>query len=396
MVRIIAAMSLALLATRVPLAAQQADTAADLEGLRAVYERELAKLNEEYLKDLAEAPSDYLKSLEALETAYQAAGELKALIAVRKERLRFQNNPDPAAVALATFPQKLQELQQGFMTNFKQIAERRAERIIELSRRYTSRLSALQRSLTRQGEIEQALQVMAEVESVAVRKEVNEAKAVMEGKPISAPTMDAPAIAVDTEALKQAVHGEIVAWNSVTGQITLKYDFSNEEQLKDWHGDPIFERGRMYCYDNTAWLRFTFSSISEIQYRGYTLTDGGGFNVLVGEPQSIGLTAEMLAAQDGKGTARIYQHSEKFPVIEFEEGIRAYRRCSGVLSIDGDNVVWTVNDREPRRAGLQQPIAYPLQIGVGCLSGRSTYYSVTISGKLHVDSMGQFVRSSIR
>lgn len=351
---------------------------AELTTLRAAYKESLNKLDDTYYEQLREAPKTHLKALEELEKRYQSAGELKPLLAVREERLRFEKNPRADAITLVAAPDKLRALQEQYIQTLKDLELNRARSILDLTQKYVTRLTQVQKDLTRQGRIDEALKVLAEAEAAPNSELVLEAKRKLEGA--SSGTVQPPSrkpSASGTINPGEICHGEIIGWNSVTGELTCRYDFSKEEQLADWEGGIIDPVGRLVCRNAVVWHKIRFKSVSRMEYEGYLFSGEGPIRMTLGNS----LFADMGGGANHAVTM-IYQTSEHHPFVTLEQGVDPALKYTGLLTLRDNTVVWEVNGRRLAPGQLQVPIPSPVRVGFGTADTLTKFDNVVITGIL--------------
>jgi len=208
----------------------------DFYKFKSVYVNQIKLLGEKRDRDAEESVQKYIAALQALESSYQLSGELKPLLAVRAERTRFTSDPNARNIEVKDSPAMLGTLQQQHIDRSKEIQMVCSQGIIELSQHYKRRLTALQKDLTREGRIEEALAVLKKVDEIETSPEVTTAtKQIASGgtTPVTTPQNVAQTKIIDMAALSAHFHGEVVGWNSITQEITIKYDFRQEKQLDD-------------------------------------------------------------------------------------------------------------------------------------------------------------------
>lgn len=371
------------------LASGAEDDPQELVTLRSSYHGQIAAIEQDHKHELKNAPRQYAESLKSLEKTFQMAGDLRSLLAVRKESARFADNPTIKAIKLVDTPAKLRSLQENFLKDYRNIGVNKARRILELTQRYSARLATLQRKLTQKGRIEDALKVMHEAENLPKTRAVKAAQfeIAARGEAI-VDTADEPrSTIIDTEALSRRLRGHILSWNSQSRKLSVKYDFSDENQLADWPGGTMGVLDRINCETNEVWLTPKFDRVTRVDFDGY-LYDGPGYITLkVGE----GLTAQIGAGEENSQRL-IYQNSEHYPLLSGKDGARPRLRYSVSIEISNGIVRWQVNGQDLGSARLPVPLTFPARIGLGHEASHTAYDNVIISGFLsegYLSSLGQ-------
>jgi len=357
----------------------------ELRQLRELYEEQLGKLRRQYTIDTAKAPERHISAMLDLEKQYQMSGDLRSLIAVRDERKRFTSSPSISDMVLAERPDKLRALQMQYIQAHEERKRNLARNTLDLSQKYVRRLQTLEKDLTKKGRIEDALKIMEEAERIKTSEEVATARAQASGSSqrVPEPAFEPRIQLIGTDVLSKVVRGEIVSWNSMTGDITCKYNFTDEKQVGDWEGGTRDDlRGRLVCDGAAAWFHIPFKSVSHVEFEGFFFSGDGGIKLRLGRS----LTAE-IGAGEKKGKMLAYQNSELFPVTSSDRGIEPFLRYTSVLAIGGDQLSWSVNGKSLNRGKLEVPIRYPVKLGVGNEGSRTMYDDITITGTLSLEHL---------
>ncbi len=352
----------------------------EMDKLKGIYEKELARLKSESQAEKLRLPQDHIAAMRELERTYQQSGELKSLLAVRGERERFIGNPSITAIVPVTTPDHLRTLQQSYIEQYKSLSSDRKTKIGDLREKYIRALENLQKDLTRQGKIESALAVMKEIESEQDSFEGGDNAADSGGAVISPDLIAKPrSTTLDIDALNELLHGEVRRWNSYSRQITITYDFSEPEQMEDWKGGELDElRGLLVCERTVAWVRPQFLKILEVGHDAFFDEEHEHLaGLVIGNSIQAHLTGGTVLE------AKLFQTSEQHPLTRFvEAGSPSIRVHRSELTIQNGRVEWTVDRTRARRAILQVPIRYPTYVGVGHMGSRSAYDNITITGIL--------------
>jgi hypothetical protein len=359
----------------------------ELRQARKVYEEEIAKAKDQYTQETAAAPQKQIDALLDLEKEFQSGGDLRSLLAVQEERKRFTANPSPSEMTPVEAPRKLRALQMAYLQAHADRRLTQAKTVVDLYQKFMRHLAAVEKDLTRKGRIEDALKVMQEQERLKTDPEYTAATAVISGTaPAAGPAEPATApksSVIGTDALSKVVHGEIVGWNALTGDITVKYDFSAKEQIQDWEGGTLDDvRGRLRCENAPALFAIPFKSVARVEFEGYLFEGDGGIKLRLGK----GLTAE-VGAGEKRGKMLLYQNSELFPIATADRPVEPYLKYASQLSIDRDEVAWSVNAQNLNRGKLTMPIPSPFKLGLGSEGNRTTYDNVLINGVLSMEHL---------
>jgi hypothetical protein len=351
----------------------------EADKLKTIYEQQMKRLTSQAQAELLRTPQEHIAAMRELEASYQKSGELKPLLAVRKERQRFARNPGVSRMEYVTSPAKLRSLQETYVSKIKDIRVQSGSDRQELKEKYLRAMENLQKELTQQGKIESALAVMHEVE--ALKNSTDAVAAAPSGTgdtttPAVRPTRRSDVL--DVEALGKLLHGEVTRWSSYSRQITITYDFSDPEQLKDWKGGTVDEaRGVLICKRTVAWVRPQFLQVMEMEYDALLEDDTYLAGMVIGDS---------LQAEINGGSvlqAKLFQTSSEHPIssfIETEAGSQRVHRSK--ISFERGRVEWSINGARYRRASFQTPIRYPTYLGFGHMGATSGYDNITLTGIL--------------
>jgi len=181
--------------------------------LKASFEKNLQTIITSYEGAAKNWTGSYIAALKTLQIKLQKAGDFDGWTAVEKELVRVNADPDaePGIPADAISPgDAILALQTKFRDVPSQLALDKNQKIVALSQRYIASLTALQTTLTKQGLMEEALVVNAEIKRVQGSPEVvlaefelstNETQPVPDGKE-APPTGDSPAPVGEAPAVK--------------------------------------------------------------------------------------------------------------------------------------------------------------------------------------------------
>ena len=148
----------------------------DLASLKTMYDRYVTDLQEAHREKTRKWSQDYVQALKTLETQVQASGELDALLAIRSEITRFKQTPTIPTHAIVRTPTALRTLQERYARQPDSYRREAAKAMFAMAKEYERRLDKLQRQLTAQGRIEDALGVKSERARVQQSPEVTAAE----------------------------------------------------------------------------------------------------------------------------------------------------------------------------------------------------------------------------
>lgn len=150
-----------------PARSQEEASPSPLEQLKEKYERALGRIEDTESEQLDELSRNYLGALDEGIQYFMARGELHPTLALREERERFAAQ---ATMPTPPPPEKLDEKARNVFihcrTRWTSIVTEADAKRLELARYYAGRLDALEKHLTQQGKLDQALAVNAEGQRV--------------------------------------------------------------------------------------------------------------------------------------------------------------------------------------------------------------------------------------
>lgn len=151
----------------------------ELDRQRATFQVELQKINDADLADRLTIQNQYLKTLERVEKQFQAAGQLEPLLAVRNEHTRFEAERDIIPSDMSAIPE-LKACQATFLQDRDALPIAHARRMVILAQQYDQSLGKLQAALTKKAEVEAAIEVKRERDSIANTPAIRDARAAVE------------------------------------------------------------------------------------------------------------------------------------------------------------------------------------------------------------------------
>ena len=173
--------------------------------LRKIYTTTIAKYDMKYTGDVSVLAVGYIKNLRTLQESKQRSGDLDGWTAAKNELNRFQAQPTLTAEICAESTGELRAVQARYFKLRSDLISKKHHQVLELRKKYTTRLVQIQTQLTRAGDFKVALKAKSEIERVNAAPEVTEAEAFVakeSQKPepqASATSTDAPPDAVDVE-----------------------------------------------------------------------------------------------------------------------------------------------------------------------------------------------------
>jgi hypothetical protein len=140
--------------------------AGELDQVRDKYRQMHAKVSTEYSTTVASAVERYGASLDALVTYAQSRGDLESLLSVMAEKKRFESEKTIPRDAPAGASSSLQKTRQNYFSAIANAQKRRDATLPKLQSSYLKKLEEMKKQLTREGKLEAALAIKAEIDSV--------------------------------------------------------------------------------------------------------------------------------------------------------------------------------------------------------------------------------------
>lgn len=346
---------------------------------RGVYRQGMAEVYQAALTQLLDGPKEFAASLGALEKAYQRAGDLENLLLVRRERERFVEEQAPGLMIVSDACPELASRQQSYIEKQERIKQERSKGFEDVRARFRSSMLSLQKALTKEGRIEEALAISDELERVEATVALEEAshafKELRQSGRLGTRSSAASGDALGIDGIRALLRGEVRRWNPRTREIALFYDFAQEDAMDDWHGGRISARGALSANKEVAWMIVQFESISRIEYTAGFM-GGDRTRLQVGSR----FFADMIGGTESEG--RLYQGSVHNPIISFFERFHDGVSNKSTLDFSSNGVAWGTTSHAARETPLQTRIAYPTRMGLGCESSMSAYDEVLVEGVL--------------
>jgi len=162
---------LALLMTGLGASAEIAPSASlsasnELTRLKGIYTSTLASIEQKYRVLETNATARYRQNLDGLEKTCQQKGDLTALMAIRDEKARFTGEQGTPGPEVAEDPAELKNFKVAMRALVSEMDAQKNKELGALITVYLTRLEALQRDLTKQGMIAEALMIRAEADRV--------------------------------------------------------------------------------------------------------------------------------------------------------------------------------------------------------------------------------------
>lgn len=138
----------------------------DLDGARKIYSDKVAESTEQAGRDIKKWPAEYSAGLQKLEVELLKDGDLNGVKAVQEEAKRFKLDETIDGGTIVGEPEKLAELQQQYATARGDALGKHDERVERLKHAYVGRLREIQKKLTMEKKISDAINVGNEIKRI--------------------------------------------------------------------------------------------------------------------------------------------------------------------------------------------------------------------------------------
>jgi hypothetical protein len=165
--------------------------AGQLADSQKVYEEHVANLEEGHQKQIAALSVEYLKALENTRIRLQNEGKLESLLAVREETARFEKEKLVPKEVSSDVDVSVSAMWDLYRREYQKISAQHEQDLTSLRSRYLEHLSQMKASLTRAGNVEEALAFLEEYNRVAASKQLPESNT-SSLQLISEPVLDEP------------------------------------------------------------------------------------------------------------------------------------------------------------------------------------------------------------
>jgi len=151
----------------------------DLTRVQTAYNAEIQKIESLHTAKIISLQKQYSSGLENILQDNQKKGELDNVLEIKKEIDMVNKEPETLNTAPESPISQVNNLRNAYLKKIEEYTVARAKSILTLTNKYEAGLSELQTELTRKGEIEEALLVKTERESLSERPYVLEAEIIM-------------------------------------------------------------------------------------------------------------------------------------------------------------------------------------------------------------------------
>lgn len=227
-------LSVCLLST--PLFAAEDETAnTEFSRLKTTFETELQKIIDSDPPSTVAEQGKYLAAAKALQNKVQQAGDLEALLAIRKETDRFSAARKITQDDISKDIPELASLQNAYIKAVEKYKTEKAQKILDLVQNYEKALDGLQESMTKKEDIRGAIEAKKEKERMTNRAEIMNARALI----IETETKEAQEKKAEDAAVKAPVP-QVPAEKAVVEQkapVKRKYTVSPEKRIRQRFDD---------------------------------------------------------------------------------------------------------------------------------------------------------------
>lgn len=131
----------------------------EFDELSATFTTRLARVEATYQEHLVALPGHYAAGLDALIGTLRTEGALDLLLVVTAEKQRFETEKTVPPTADTKTLGTIRKLQEEFRTTSRRLELEKNQTILDLAKRYNLQLEALQKRLTQEGRINEAVRV---------------------------------------------------------------------------------------------------------------------------------------------------------------------------------------------------------------------------------------------
>lgn len=225
----------------------------------------------------------YVGSISNLVTRASNDGDLDRVLLLRETIARFEREiPTPVGPPLSEDP-GFQHLETTWQRLFDEQRAIRAERLLQLYRGYDSALEQLQRRLTRDGEIEAAMEVQTARRAVTEDPEVAEMRALLEARE----ALREAAREADDPSAHETAGPPILT--ILQASLALHLRFDRADRMRDRTRDSSRNR-------NDGELLGGPEVVAEGRHGGAMRFNGRGARVRVGNDRSLQITGDQTIA----------------------------------------------------------------------------------------------------
>ncbi|MFC1497060.1 hypothetical protein ACFLS1_01120 [Verrucomicrobiota bacterium] len=147
-----------------------------LTSAKAIFAGSLNKIKAEYTQKAISWPVQYQKALTVLLEKTRESGDLEGWVAVDKEVKRFEKNKELPKKAIVEKPASLRSLQKTYFQASSGLEIEKSKEILDLTEKYITHLTGMQKDLTKQGKIEEAIEIKKEADSVKSHSDITVAE----------------------------------------------------------------------------------------------------------------------------------------------------------------------------------------------------------------------------
>lgn len=135
----------------------------DLSRLQGIYDKSMQKIDDKYSNSDLSSGIAYVSALQALQKSVQQKGDLDGWQTIQKEVLRYRKEHKLSNANFVSSMPDLEAVQKKHVAPLKETPVKKSKEVLALFEKYLKRLESMQTDLTRQGKIDDALQINAEI-----------------------------------------------------------------------------------------------------------------------------------------------------------------------------------------------------------------------------------------
>lgn len=138
---------------------------------KALYETRLQEIEEQYANSITNLATKYTQALEKSAAELQKKGDLDGLLAMKKEIARFKSVGKVPESSPADAPATVKNYQKIYREASAEAVATRHESVTKLTASYQTHLESLQKKLTQEGKIEEAILIKKEADALSAFKD---------------------------------------------------------------------------------------------------------------------------------------------------------------------------------------------------------------------------------
>jgi hypothetical protein len=168
----------------------QSQPSVDLKTLKDIYTKAIQKVDADCASAAQALPASYLKELIKHQKTVQAAGDLEGLTTANRELERFKNEQTVPDQPAKSTPEAIRNLQTQYRDAVAKNDLEKNKKTVAVTKQYLENLATMQTSLTKSGNISEALATKAEIQRVKADSKIAGAEAAVATPAVAAQGTD--------------------------------------------------------------------------------------------------------------------------------------------------------------------------------------------------------------